>query len=232
MMPMNDVHPRVASALTAQLARWRTTLDDGERRIGWKLGLNLPEIEAVIGSDPIIGHLTTRTLLGTGDRYAPPAQASLRAETEVALVIGDDVSADADPEQLRDAIAGAAVAIEIVDVSRPSDNLEGIVIANVFHRAFVIAPAQRVDLTRVEGYLSVNGTYRASALVRDDHTGVVRDVAQLLEAVGERLQRGDHVLAGALTHVPIEPGDEIEAGISALGTLKLTIAGTDAPRVR
>jgi 2-keto-4-pentenoate hydratase len=83
-------------------------LDTGERRIGWKLGLNFAEVAEVIGEDPIIGHLTTRTLLGTGESYIVQDGADLRAETEVALVIGQDVAADVSADEARAAIAGTA----------------------------------------------------------------------------------------------------------------------------
>ncbi len=148
---MSDVHPRVAAALSAQLARWRAALDGGERRIGWKLGWNFPEVEAVIGGEPVSGYLTTGTLLATGTSYAPQDGAQLRAETEVAFVIGEDVAADANADAARAAIVGAAVALEIVDVGRPPADLEGIVIENAFHRAFVLGPARRIDPSRREG---------------------------------------------------------------------------------
>jgi 2-keto-4-pentenoate hydratase len=226
---MGDVHPRVAAALNAQLARWRAALDGGGRRVGWKLGLNFAEVEAVIGADAIIGHLTTRTLLATGESYAAQNGAELRAETEVALVLGEDVAADVGPDKARAAIVGAAVALEIVDVSRPPDDLEGIVIENAFHRAFVLGPARPVDPSRLEGRLTVNGKLRASATAGTDHSGVVRAVAQLLATAGEQLQRGDYILAGALTHVPIQPGDAIESEIHGLGAVNLTLTATTLP---
>jgi len=226
---MSRVHPRVAAALDEQLARWRMALGAGERRIGWKLGLNFAEVAEVIGDDPIIGHLTTRTLLRTGGSYIAQDGADLRAETEIALAIGQDVAADVNADEARAAIAGAAVALEIVDVNRPPDDLEGIVIENAFHRAFVLGRARPVDPSRLEGRLTINGELRASATAADDHSAVVRAVAQLLASAGEQLQRGDQILSGALTHVPIQPGDEIGAGIRALGTVTLTLRDKPTP---
>jgi 2-keto-4-pentenoate hydratase len=73
---------------------------------------------------------------------------NLRAETEVALSIGQHVAADADLDEARTAITGAAVALEIVDVSQPPDDLEAIVAQNAFHRAFVLGPARAADRAR------------------------------------------------------------------------------------
>jgi 2-keto-4-pentenoate hydratase len=221
---MSGVHPRVASALNTQLGAWRAALERGERRVGWKLGLNFPEIEAVIGREPVIGHLTTGTLLRTGGSYSAEGVANLRAETEVALSIGQDVAADADRDEARAAITGATVALEIVDVSRPPDHLVGVVAQNAFHRAFVLGPTRAVDPSGLEAHLAINGELRASATAAEDHSDVVRAVARLLGAVGEQLQRGDHILAGAVTHVPIRAGDEIQAEIRTLGTVHLQIA--------
>jgi 2-keto-4-pentenoate hydratase len=147
-------------------------------------------------------------------------------------VIGEDVAADADAAKARAAIVGAAVALEIVDVSRPPDDLEGIVIENAFHRAFVLGPAQRIDRSCLEGRLLVNGNLRASATAGADHGAVVRAVAQLLAAAGEQLQRGDHILSGALTHVAIHAGDEIKAQIQTLGAVTLTIQRKAIPPPR
>jgi 2-oxo-3-hexenedioate decarboxylase len=210
--------------LEQQLGAWRAALERGERRVGWKLGLNFPEVEDVIGREPVIGHLTTGTQLRTGASYTAEGVANLRAETEVALSIGQDVAADADRVRARAAITGAAVALEIVDVSRPPDDLEGIVAQNAFHRAFVLGPARAVDPSGLEAQLAINGELRASATAAEDHSDVVRALARLLRAVGEQLQRGDHILAGALTHVPAQPGDEIQAKIQTLGTVHLRIA--------
>jgi 2-keto-4-pentenoate hydratase len=169
---MSGVHPQVTSALNTQLAGWRAALGRGERRVGWKLGLNFPEVEAVIGREPVIGHLTTGTLLRAGASYTAEGVANLRAETEVALLIGQDVAADADPEEARAAITGAAVAIEIVDVSRPPDDLEGIVAQNAFHRACVLGPSRAVDASGLEAHLAINGQLRASATAGQDHSRV------------------------------------------------------------
>jgi 2-keto-4-pentenoate hydratase len=122
---MSHVHPRVAVALNAQLVRWRLALDAGGRRIGWKLGLNFAEVAEVIGDDPIIGHLTTGHPPGDGRKLHRAGRSRPSRGTEVALVIGQDVAADVSADEARAAIAGAAVALEIVDVSSPPDDPRG-----------------------------------------------------------------------------------------------------------
>jgi 2-keto-4-pentenoate hydratase len=151
--------------------------------------------------------------------------AELRAETEVAISIGRAVGPGADKTEAKAAISGVAVALELVDVKRPPDDLEGIVIANAAHRAFAVGHACAVDPSGLEARLALNGQLCESAAAGDDYGETVHAVAQLLGAVGEGLRRGDRILAGSLTHVPVQPGDGIRAEIDALGGLDLKIVG-------
>jgi hypothetical protein len=83
---MSEVPPRVVAALNTQLGRWRAALGRGERRIGWKIGLNFPEVEDVIGGDPIIGHLCQRHPPRDGRTYTAhdsPNLAKKRGRTTI-----------------------------------------------------------------------------------------------------------------------------------------------------
>ena len=42
-MPESD--PRIVAALVDQLTDWRRALDAGAERVGWKIGLNVPDIQ-------------------------------------------------------------------------------------------------------------------------------------------------------------------------------------------
>src|SRR3954447_24226556 len=127
---MTAVDPRVAAATRTQLAAWRAALDAGARRVGWKVALGIGEIEALTGSEPALGHLTTATLLEPGGAYrGARADRELRAETELAIEVG---AAGGAP--------GPAFALELADRAPPPDSLEPIVAANVFHRAVAFGP--------------------------------------------------------------------------------------------
>jgi 2-keto-4-pentenoate hydratase len=213
-MTASEVPPRLVAALRAQLAR----RPSGARRVGWKIGADIAEVEEVTGGGPAIGSLTSATLLGDGDRYDARG-AALHADTELVLVLGRDVGAEDD---VASAVAAVGVAVELVDLARPPGGLEGIVAANVFHRAFALGPAapQRPygDARSV-----VNGEVRAGAPARVDHEATVSIVARLLAAAGERLQRGDRILAGSLTQVAVRPGDTVAAEVDGIGRVAVTI---------
>jgi 2-keto-4-pentenoate hydratase len=223
---MSDVDPRVVGALGEQLESWRAGLREGAERVGWKIGLNIPEVQERLGlREPVIGHLTSGTRLEDGATYRAGTAVALRAEAEVALELGHAVDPEAGPDAARDALAGFAASIELVDVGRPPADLEGIVAANVFHRAFVLGPSRSVPPgPGAEARLSIGGEPRGGAAVPGDFAETVRGVARHLGTVGERLEAGDRIMAGALVNVPVQRGDEVVVEIEGLGRVQVAIA--------
>jgi 2-keto-4-pentenoate hydratase len=219
---MAAIDPRLASALSAQLARRRATLAVGAQRVGWKVGAGDRER---IGSGPVIGYLTTATQLEPGAVYPTGEAVALHADAEVGVELGRDVDPESDRATAGEAIAGFGAALELVDLGAPPDDPHGIVAANVFHRAFALGPLDRSPpTTGAQGRLIVNGEVRASAAASQDFAELVCSVATLLGAVGERLCAGDRVITGSVVQVPIDRGDEVIADIGALGHVKLTTA--------
>jgi 2-keto-4-pentenoate hydratase len=212
--------------MRTQLERWRERIAAGERRVGWKIGLNIPEVQERLGlTEPVIGHLTSATGIESGGSYVGRDADELRAEPEVVVEVGRDVAGDADADTARDAIAGYGAAIELVDVGRPPGDLEGIVAGNVFHRGFVLGqPTPALPTEGVEAVLSVNGEERERGDAPDDFTEVVMLVARHLDAAGERLREGDRIIGGSLTEqVDVGPGDEVEMDLGRLGRVELKV---------
>jgi 2-keto-4-pentenoate hydratase len=210
---LSEVEERLAAALEEQLRPWRAAVQAGAERVGWKIGLGIPEVEELMGAEPVLGHLTSATRLESGATWSARGAAVLRAETEVAVEVGPD-----------GAVTGLGTALELVDLARPPHGFEGIVAANVFHRAFVLGPSRTVAPgERPEARLSVNGRLRDSGRAPTDFAGTVRTVARLLALVGERLEPGDRIIAGSLTHVPVGPGDDVVVEVEGLGNLRVAI---------
>jgi 2-keto-4-pentenoate hydratase len=191
-------HPRVVRALEAQLESWRSLLHGGATRVGWKLAYEIPEIDALTGGAPVVGHITSATVIEPGGVF-DGATPTLRAETELAVEVGKGA-----------VVAGLGVALELVDVARPPHEPEAIIAENVFHRAVVLGPRSPAA--------------RETSAIGVDPGAAVATVAALLEAVGEELLPGDVVLAGGLTHEPVAPGDVVEASIDGLGAVAVAIA--------
>ena len=220
------VDQEVLDGLHEQLDSWRAELKGGASRVGWKIGLNVPEIQEKLGlREPVIGYLTSASRLESGSEYAGGDAVALRAEPEVAIEIGRDVPGNADAETARDAIVGLGAALELVDVGRPPGDAQSIIAANIFHRAFVLAPSEPAfPAEGVEARLTLNGELRAEAPAPDDFTEVVMLTARLLEAAGEHLRAGDRIIGGSLTEqVEVGPGDDLVVDLGRLGRVEVTV---------
>ncbi|MEJ7714822.1 MAG: hypothetical protein WKF40_03555 [Thermoleophilaceae bacterium] len=98
-------------AYQQQLSHWRASLSSGAHRIGWKIGFNPPAVQEKLGlAEPVVGHLTSATLLGADGSHSLAGAENALAEPEIAIEIGPDHS-----------IAGLAPAIEIVDMPAPPE---------------------------------------------------------------------------------------------------------------
>ena len=207
--------PGVLEALRVQLTSWRAELQGGARRIGWKIGFNLPAAREQVGlAGPVIGYLTSATLIDPGGEYVAGDPTRLLAEVEVAV----EVTGDGD-------IARFAPAIELVDVDRGFDELEPLLAENIFHRAYVLgAPRPELPAEPVHAGLLVNGEEHAAAESPDVFAEMVAVAAGLLDELGERLHAGDWIITGAITSpVPVAPGDEVCADLGALGRAELRV---------
>jgi 2-keto-4-pentenoate hydratase len=222
----NEIHPRIVAAQRRLFDTWRRALSDGSaRRVGWKVGHAIPEIQALTGDQPVVGYLTTNTLLHDNETYHCRHPEALRAETELVIQLGGDVDAAADDQELQHAIAATAVGLELVDVGRPPREVDDIVAANVFHRAVVFGRHRAPPAGGLgSAMLTVNGRIHHADEHYRDPVKIIRDVARIVQACGERLIAGDRILAGSVVHVPVQPGDHVTAHIHELGHASAYIA--------
>jgi 2-keto-4-pentenoate hydratase len=215
-----SLHPRLAAALATQLAERSALLRGGARRVGWKLGTGDRER---IGSGPVVGYLTSASRLPEGASYRPAAGEELHADAEVALHLRRALEAQEGVDAAREAIAAYGAALELVDLGG-EDDAERIVAANVFHRAFALAPPLRVLPAGTTARLLVDGEVRAEGDARADYGALVVEAAGLLEAIGERLEAGDAIITGSVVQIPVRPGEEVVAEFGRLGRVGLRVA--------
>jgi 2-keto-4-pentenoate hydratase len=211
--------------MTAQLERWRERLAAGERRIGWKIGINLPAIQAQLGiTAPVIGHLTSAGELRPGDTHSLTGSTRVGVEPEIAVRMGRELPPDADTAGAAQAVESLGPAIELVDVDLPFEDVTAILERNIFHRGVMVGePSLRLaDLEKVRASAVRNGNEEVAAEHEPaaELPELVRLVARTLGAHGERLLAGDVVITGILTPVVwVEPGDHVEVTVDPLGTL-------------
>ena len=223
----------ITPGMEAQLARWRRRIAAGERRRGWKIGFNVPAVQAQLGiSEPVIGHLTSAGELAPGGEYSVAGGTRVGIEPEIAARIASDLLPGADLEAARSAIEGLGPAIEVVDIDRPFDDLTELLAGNVFHRAVMIGATDTLLIPEHRGDVSVrvwrNGVEETAADVSEavrEAPQVVRHVARLLGRFDERLRAGDTIICGSLTPIVwVEPGDRIEVEIEPLGRLEMSFS--------
>jgi 2-keto-4-pentenoate hydratase len=210
------VNAAVAAGMRAQLERRRARLHDGDRRLGWKIGLNDPKAMERLGLDrPVVGHLLDSRRHDPGEALSLAGTTSPAIEPEVAIHLDDDGQ-----------LAGVGPALELIDAAPPFEDLERIIADNIFHRAVVLGPAASVAKLPKRVRVARNGAEERAGDVAVDLAGTVALVAERLDAAGERLEAGDHIIAGSLTPaVRVVPGDHLTADFGELG--ELTIRFTD-----
>jgi 2-keto-4-pentenoate hydratase len=216
-----SLDPRIHAGLEAQVRALRARTEAGQRRIGWKVGLNDPRVQQALEiSQPVIGYLASGTEVTSGSTHSLAGATRPAVEPEVAVHVGAGAT-----------VAGLGPALEVIDLNMPFDDLERLMAANVFHRAVVLGPMTG-GLTTVDG---MRASFRrdgeeqhaidvaAAAMVPSDAIGLV---SGYLEAVGEAPQAGDVIIAGSLvTAIPASPGERFELDVDGLGTVELAFTG-------
>lgn len=186
-------------------------LATGAARVGWKIGRGIVDGEEHL--EPVIGYLTSVTVVEPGGVYDATGTRDLRVDAEVAVEVGADGGA-----------ARFGAALELVDVVRPPHDFETIVVENVWHRCVVFGPSSSAPPpASFDARVLVGGELRAADVGHVDVDETIAVAARLLESVGERLEPGDRIIAGSLVHVPVAHGDEIVVDLDQLGRVGVAV---------
>jgi 2-keto-4-pentenoate hydratase len=231
--------PRISRGIAAQLRRRRELLNSGHQPLGWKLAFGGPAALERLGINaPLVGFLTDRAVVPSGSTLSLSGWAKPAAEPEITVHLGKDLPAGSDRATAIAAIAGLGPAIEIADVDRPSDDVEGTLAGDIYQRNVILG---REDLTRAGGILDgltarvlrngieIANTTDLQALT-GELIGNVCHVANLLAAFGETLQAGQIIIAGSIIP-PIwaEPGEEIVFNLASVDSISICFAPASNP---
>jgi len=212
----------VSRGLRAQLESLEEKRGRGSELIGWKVGLNAAAVQEHFGLErPVLGHLTTASLVEPGATHSLARGLRVGIEPEVAIHMGPG-----------GAISSLGPAIEIVDLDPAQTELEQILAGNVFHRGVVLGdPVPEVDST---GLATITATVKRNGYVAErarfadtgmDPAEVVGLIAERLAIAGEELREGQVIIAGSLTAIVfVEPGDRVEVDLGPLGSLEVGLA--------
>jgi 2-keto-4-pentenoate hydratase len=232
---------RVIRGMRAQLELRRKRLAAGDAPLGWKVGFAAPAMLARLNvAGPLVGFLTRNAHVQSGGSVSFAGWAKPVAEPEIAVHIGRDVSAGADHETAKAAIAGISPAIEIVDLTAPPEDPERIFGGNIYRCRVLRDGAGPARAGSASDGLTCRVIRRASEFARTsdpqantgEWVGIVRHVADVLAAFGERLRGGEIIITGSVVPpLTIEPGeDAIAFEVDPVGGVRVRFSGFDKPQ--
>jgi 2-keto-4-pentenoate hydratase len=227
---------RVIRGMRAQLETRRKRLESGP--LGWKVGFAAPDMLKRLGiSGPLVGFLTRNALVRSGATVSLAGWTKPVAEPEIAVHLGRDVAGGVDHAAAEAAIAGISPAIELADVTAPPEDPEAILSANIYQRHVVLSGETPARAGAAAHGLMCRVKRRGSEFARTDdpqaNTGkwidIVRHVADVLAACGERLRSGEIIITGSVVPpLAIEPGeDAIAFEVDPIGGVAVRFSGYD-----
>jgi 2-keto-4-pentenoate hydratase len=209
---------RVVRGMQAQFETRRKRLEAGDQPLGWKVGFGAPAMLQLLNiSAPLVGFLTRNARVQSGGSVSFAGWSKPVLEPEIAVHIGRDLRAGADEETARAAIAGISPAIEIVDLTAPPEDPERILSGNIYQRYVMLDGASSARAGAAAEGLTCRIVRRGveSARTTDpqantgEWVGIVRHVADVLGAFGERLRAGEIIITGSVVPpLTIEPDEE------------------------
>jgi 2-keto-4-pentenoate hydratase len=230
--PVRDLIGSAADAYAVQEIHTRRALEEGRRLVGRKAGITNPLLQERFGIDePDYGMLFEDDAYLDGlpipvERFLQP-----RVEAEVALVFGRDLEGGpfTAAEVIR-AVDFALPAIEIAD-TRVADwdiTLVDAVADNACAGAYVLGNTPVSLLGLDLGRAAMTMTRRGEEVSTGSGVQCLGHplnaavwLASRLGRTDYALRAGDVVLTGSLGPVvPVEPGDEFEARVDGLGSVR------------
>ena len=222
-------------AYAVQAMNTRYWLDQGRRIVGRKIGLTSQAVQTQLGVDqPDFGVLFDDMQIADGGVLKMASVIQPKAEAEVALILGQDLSGEnITAEDVLAAADCAIAAIEIVD-SRIADwkITFADTVADNGSSAFFVLGAERKSLKGLDLYtcgmaLELNGavvSVGSGAACLGHPLIAAAWLANTLAARGEGLKAGDVILTGALGPMAaITGGDKIVAQIGGLGRVSFSV---------
>ncbi len=233
----NDPGLGLADGYAVQEHLVRMLLADGERIVGYKVGLTSRPMQQMIGvSSPDYGPVLASTVYPSGadvplSRFIQP-----RIEAEIVFVLGERLAGPGVSEaDARRATAGVAASMEIIDSRitgwriKLADTVADLASAGAAAISSRIVPLAGMDTRLIGMVLTRNGELAdtgAGAAALGNPLTVVAWLANTLGGHGVALEPGHLVMTGSLhAAVPLAAGDVFRAEFDRLGPVTVRITG-------
>ena len=217
-------------AYRIQLALIDRRCAQGERQIGWKVGLTSKPIQQQFGfHEPCFGCILETRRSG----YAFAAAELIRPgfETEICVRLGRRLAGKVSLEEAGAAVAAVHPAFEITETRGNPGQIALMLADNAQQRSVIlgdpVALAPELRLDEVEARVELNGAVVATgigAAVLEHPLNSVAWLARKLGDYGRSLRAGELVMTGSLVRqFPLAPGDRARASFSGIGAVEVSI---------
>jgi 2-keto-4-pentenoate hydratase len=224
--------PRIVVGMRRQMADRRRLLDRGEVPLGWKLGCNPPAFMAKLAIEkPLTGSLLKSGLVPSGAEVPLKGWIKPVADPEIAVHLCKDVPGGADRATVVAAIGGLGPAIELGDIQfmPDADSVEAVLAANIFQRHVILGVPDMTRGANVDGLEVLalrNGVEVGRTSDPERSIGnildLVRHLADMLAAFGERLRAGEVIITGSpFPLIFVGPADSFVHRLDPLGEVSV-----------
>jgi 2-keto-4-pentenoate hydratase len=211
-------------------------LADGDRIVGYKVGLTSEPMQKLIGVDsPDYGPVLASTVYRDGDEIPLRRFIAPKVEAEIVFVLGERLRGPGVTlTAARAAVGGAVAGVEIVDSRiagwriKLADTVADLASNGAVATSSRIVPVAGLDTRLIGMTLTRNGELvdtGAGAAALGDPVAVVAWLANVLGENGIALEPGHLIMTGALhAAVPMAPGDVFRAEFDRLGPVTVRVA--------
>jgi 2-keto-4-pentenoate hydratase len=199
----------------------------GERHIGWKVGLTAKPIQEQFGfHEPVFGCILESQPSGhlfRRDQLIKPG-----FETELCLRINRDLAGDIGMAEARKAVEAIYPSLEIIETRGDFTAQIAVALADNAQQKTIIlgdpVPLGNLQLERAVATVQINGktvaTGTGDAVLGDPLNSVIW-LARKLPEFGRAIRAGDLIMSGSFTRqFPIDPGGRIHADFSGIGEVQ------------
>lgn len=235
--PFTDSDPdlTMADGYAVQAELTRLLLEDGDRIVGYKVGLTSKPMQRMVGVDtPDYGPVLASTLYRDGDAIPLDLFIAPRIEAEIVFVLGAPLRGPGvSVLDAACAVAGVAAAVEIVDSRfadwriKLADTVSDLASNGAVSTSGRLVPLTGLDTRLIGMTLTRNGELvdtGAGAAALGDPLAVVAWLANTLGEHGIGLEAGHIIMTGALhAAVPMAAGDVFRADFDRLGPVTVRV---------